>query len=126
MFWGCVCYNGVSTLLPVDGYMNTNKYINILDICLWPVVARHFCNDPWIFQENVPCHVSRTANQWKENNETPCLRWPQQSRDLNIIKNVWKKLKQVIEKHLEGIKCKADLIRVVTEEWAGLTSNYIQ
>ena len=123
MFWGCVCYSGVGTLLPVDGYMNTNKYINILDTCLWPVVARHFGNEPCIFQEdNAPCH----ANQWKENNEISYLSWPPQSPDLNIIENVWKKLKQLTEKRLEEIKCKADLIRVVREEWAGLTSDYIQ
>jgi hypothetical protein len=32
MFWGCISYYGVSTLTPVVGNLNSEKYINILDV----------------------------------------------------------------------------------------------
>jgi hypothetical protein len=44
MFWGCISYHGVGTLTPVEGNMNTEKYISVLDDNLWPVIARHFSN----------------------------------------------------------------------------------
>jgi hypothetical protein len=61
MAWGIVLlYYGVGTLTPVVGNLNNEKYINILDDNLWPVIAQHFPTSPYIFQEdNVPCHVSR-------------------------------------------------------------------
>jgi hypothetical protein len=42
----------VVTLTPVEGNMNTEKYISVLDDNFWPVIARHFSNRLWIFQED--------------------------------------------------------------------------
>ena len=59
MFWECITYYGVGNLVAIDGSMNTDKYISVLDDNLWPVVVKHFFDRPWIFQEdNAPCHVS--------------------------------------------------------------------
>jgi hypothetical protein len=44
MFWGCISYYGVGILTPVEGNMNTEKYISVLDDNVWPVIARHFSN----------------------------------------------------------------------------------
>ena len=69
MFWGCTTYYGVGNLVAIDGSMNTDKYISVLDDNLWPVVVRHFSDRPLIFQEdNTSCRVSLRANQWKEEN----------------------------------------------------------
>jgi hypothetical protein len=42
MFWGCISYYGVGTLTPVVGNLNSEKYINILDDNLWPVMPNIF------------------------------------------------------------------------------------
>jgi len=44
MFWGCISYYGVGPLTPVEGNMNTDKYLSVLEDNLWPVIARHFSN----------------------------------------------------------------------------------
>ena len=66
LFWGCITYRGVGQLVPVEGNMNSEKYINVLDECLWPVVTKHFPTNRWILQENnAPCHVSVRTTHWK-------------------------------------------------------------
>ena len=53
MYWGCILYYGVCTLVPVEGNMNTEQYISTLDDNLWPIIVRHFSNNGWIFQEDI-------------------------------------------------------------------------
>ena len=45
MIWGCITWYGVSTLCQVNGNINAEKYISVLDSQLWPVIARHFPDD---------------------------------------------------------------------------------
>lgn len=66
MFWGCIIYNGVGIFIFVEGNMNFNVYIDILNNNLWFVVVKNFGNGGWIFQEdNVFCYVFRVCNDWK-------------------------------------------------------------
>jgi len=127
MFWGCISYSGVGTLLDVDGNINSEKYVDILEQNLWPVVARDFEDKPWIFQEdNCPVHKSRFTMQWKRENEIPCLMWPSQSPDINIIENVWRKLKSTLNRRAQDIHSKAELIDAVKAIWSELSPTYIQ
>ena len=85
MFWGCISCKGVGTLKVVNGNMNSDKYIEVLDECLCSLVPQHFANRRWTIQEdNAPCHVSLRSNQWKQDNNVNALPWPAQSPDKNL------------------------------------------
>ena len=127
MFWGCVTYHRVGKLVPVDGIINSEKYINILDENLWPVIAKHFIDRPYIFQDdNAPVHRSKLATNWKTENKINGMTWPAQSSDLNIIENIWRTIKIRLQTKCDEIKTRSDLIDTVVKIWASLHLNYIQ
>jgi hypothetical protein len=58
MIWGCITYEGVGTLTVVDGNINAQKYIEVVDNFVWSVIARHFLDDNYVFQDdNAPVHA---------------------------------------------------------------------
>lgn len=102
MVWGCVTFYGVGTLTFINGNMNSEKYIETLGDNLWQVVMKHFPNRPYLFQDDyAPCHASRATKAFKERNSIPCLPWPAQSPDLNIIENIWLVMKNHVQKQLK-------------------------
>ena len=123
MFWGCLTYSGVGTLVPITGNMNSEKYINTLDEFLWPVVAKQFGYSPFIFEDhNASCHASLRTTTWKTKNYLYCLDWPSQSPAINIIENLWCILKIRLKRSLETIRTRDDLMREVL--WIPKSSIY--
>jgi hypothetical protein len=60
---GCVTFNGVGTITVVDGNANAQRYIDIIDEHLWPVVARHYPRNDYIFQDdNAPIHRAHAVH----------------------------------------------------------------
>lgn len=127
MFWGCISYDGIGVIVPVDGNLNSTKYIELLDFHLWPVIAKVFGNRPFIFQDdNATPHCSRQTNTWKQENGIQKFNWPAQSPDLNIIENVWRCIKIKLSREIDNIKNRDDLVAAVTRIWNGLSQTYIR
>ena len=69
LFWGCISYKGVAKLVSIEGNMNFEKYISVLDSQLWPVIAHHFPDDSYVFQDdNDPVHRARIVERYKHDN----------------------------------------------------------
>ena len=94
MIWGCISWFGPGTVTAVNGNINAIKYEDILEDNLWPVVAQHFPQGGYIFQDdNAPVHCARSTVTYKSQNNFPSLTWPAQSPDLSIIENLWLSIK---------------------------------
>ena len=117
----------MGTLVPVTGNINSQKYIDVLETNLWPVVAKTFPNQPWIFlDDNATPHTSQATRQWKIDNQIPTMTWPAQSPDINIIENVWRALKVQVNKRAHTIKTQQKLIDTVLEIWTSFPRAYIR
>ena len=79
-------------------------YIQIIDNNLWPVIARHFPDNSYIFQDdNAPVHRSGVTKSFMENNNINTMEWPAQSPDIIIIESLWLKIKKRIEHSVDEI-----------------------
>lgn len=127
MIWGCICWEGVGTMTPIEGNINAAKYQDILEENLWPVLARHFPQNGYFFQDdNAPVHRARSTQEYVARNRINCLSWPAQSPDLNIIENVWLFIKRKLQSRSGAIKSKENLIEEIRQIWTQNTPAYIK
>lgn len=121
MVWGCFCNNKLGPLVLVEGTLNSEKYIELLQEHLLPFLNNlNNLNkeEKYIFQDdNASCHASTKTKSWKEDNKILFLPWPAQSPDLNPIENLWNELEIRIRKHKPRPKNKSDFFVALKEEW---------
>ena len=83
--WRCgyiYCYND---------NINAPKYIEIVDNLVWPLIAHHFPDDNYTYQDdNAPVHRARIVMEYFKQNQMHGMEWPAQSPDHYIIENVWR------------------------------------
>lgn len=122
MVWGCITTKGVGYLTRIDGGLNAQLYVDILNDELLQTLEYYGYNkDEIIFQQdNDPKHTSRLANNWLEENKIKVLDWPPQSPDLNPIENIWVELKRKLNSYLEEPKSMYELWGCVQEVWNGI------
>lgn len=127
MVWGCITYDSVGTLCLVDGNITALKYIDILDEHLWPVIARHFSDKPYLFQDdNSPVHRARITREFKVYNNIPSITWPAQSPDINIIENIWLKIKRSLQSMARDITTQDELFNVKLDIWQNIAPEYVK
>ncbi len=89
MVWGCICAYGMGSLHVLEGTMNAETYIKVLEQHTLPSRRRLFQGRPCVFQQdNAKPHTrSRRVQE---------LNWPACSPDLSPIENIWCIIKRKI------------------------------
>ena len=117
MFWRCISYSGVATLVEIEGNINSARYVEILEQNSWSVVENYFSERPChrIFHDDSSAvQDSGFMVQWKGQNSVPCLIWAfTQPRHQHNRKYRWRTLKVKRNRRAQDFQSRAALTRLV-------------
>lgn len=119
MMWGCMMWDGVGYACKIDGRMDADLYVKILEEDLQASLEHYdkMAEDIIFQQDNDPKHTSKKAKAWFNDHEYQVLSWPAQSPDLNPIEHLWHHLKRKLAEYQEPPKGILELWERVEGEW---------
>ena len=124
MVWGAINYKKKSSLQLVDGTMNSDRYVGVINRNLIPMMRNLGHSDHIFQQDNAPCHTSRVSKEHFQQRKVQVLAWPSNSPDLNPIENIWAILKKKVARILPSSK--SDLDAIILEEWDQIPIEIVQ
>ncbi len=87
MVWGCIRAYGMGSLHVLEGTMNAERYITVLEQHMLPSRRRVF------HQDNAKPHTAAITTAWLRSRRVRVLNWPACSPDLSPIENIWRIIK---------------------------------
>lgn len=128
MVWGCLTGEGTGELIRIDGNVNTDKYIKILEQGLIKTIEDYdFDAKKVLFmQDGAPAHTAKATLNWLKLQGINKIDWPAQSPDLNPIENLW----EIIDKKIRSRDVKPsnanELWNAVSEEWKNIDKSLVR
>lgn len=89
MVWGGISWRGKTPLVIVDGVMNAEAYVNMLEDHCMPWMCDVYPRGDVFQQDGAPCHTAKHTMEYFMEMETMLLDWPAKSRDMNVVENAW-------------------------------------
>jgi transposase len=128
MFWGCMMWEGPGYGTKIDGRMDADLYVSILEDELQQSL-QHYGKDTEdvVFQQdNDPKHKSKKATNWLNDSGLEVMVWPPQSADLNPIEHLWHYLKKRLAEYEVPPRSIQELWERVQKEWDKIPASVYQ
>ncbi len=91
---GCISAYGMGSLHVLEGTMNAERHINVLEQHMLPFRRRLFQGMFCVFQQdNAKPHNAAITTAWLRSRRVRVLNWPACSPDLSLIENIWRIIK---------------------------------
>ncbi len=95
MVWGFISAYGMGSLHVLEGTMNAERYIKVLEQHMLPFRWCLFQGRPCVFQQdNAKPHTAAITTAWLRSRRVRMLNWPAWSPDLSPIENIWRIIKR--------------------------------
>ncbi len=92
--WGCISAYGMGSLYVLEGTMNAERYIKVLEQHMLPSRWHLFQGRPCVFQQdNATPHTAAITTAWLRSRRVWVLNWPACSPDLSPIENIGRIIK---------------------------------
>jgi hypothetical protein len=119
MIWGCMLWEGAVMACQIDGIMDGDLYIKMLDDELGESLEYYGkTTEDIIFQQNNDSkHTSKKVKKWLGEHDYEVMLWPCKSVDLNPIEHLWCLLKRKLKSYAEEPKGIEELWKRVQEQW---------
>jgi hypothetical protein len=90
MVWSIMSFTGPGRLHVVEGIMNAEKYVDVLQRRMLPQTSEWFGDGQWVFmQDGAPCHTAKRSKEFLASQGVTVLDWPGNSPDMNPIETLW-------------------------------------
>ncbi len=97
MVWGCISAYSMGSLHVLEGTMNAERYIKVLEQHMLPSKRRLFQGRPSVFQQdNAKPHTAAITTALLRSWRVRVLNWPACSPELSAIENIWRIIKRKI------------------------------
>ncbi|KAJ1310446.1 hypothetical protein OPQ81_007179 [Rhizoctonia solani] len=126
MYWGCMGYDGTGFGCRLDGNMNQELYLAILEEEMqWSLEHLGLDAGEVIYQhDNASAHKAKACVNWLNNHGIKVMDWPPYSPDLNPIENLWAEIKRRLGTYEFPPQSIHELWERVQAEWDGIKPKY--
>lgn len=122
MVWGCIGVDFKTDLVFIEGTVDQDAYIRILEDSLLP----RYTSERVFIQDNAPAHRGKNTAAWLQGSPINSVRLPPYSPDINIIENVWAYMANEIYAGGKQYLTVAELKRSVLQSWNNLPTELVR
>ena len=128
MVWGCMLWDGVGYACRIDGKMDGDLYVKILEEDVQASLSHYGKSGGEVIyqQDNDIKNTCQKAKDWFEDHDFQVLLWPAQSPDLKPIEQLWDHVKRRLSEHEVAPRGILELWDRVEEEWNKIDAEVCQ
>ncbi len=124
MIWGCISAYCMGSLHVLEGTMNAERYIKVLEQHTLPSRWHLFLGRPCVFQQDNAKPHTAAITAWLRSRRVRVLNWPACSSDLSPIENIWRIIKRKI--HQRRPQTLQQLETYIRQEWDQIPTPKLQ